>query len=110
MKRIQEEIERLTRNIENDTIRIGTLKSLLPKELSQQTPQVKPSGFVLTEAILKVLEAHRGQSSSLDDIYADIVRNSGGYNPNKKSVAINLSVWTKNGTVKKTDRGYMIAE
>lgn len=95
--KIVAELDRLRKSIAADQIRIATLESLLPKAESKP----KPQGFVLTSAMRRTMEAHRGQFLSVGELYKEIVQDAGGYEPLKKSVQITLSVWVKEGHAKK---------
>lgn len=100
---ILDEVKRLENQIEMDKVRLATLRAFIP--IDQMDSAEKPVGFILTNSIKKVLEAHRGQIMPSDDIYDEVVRNANGYKPNRKSLDITLSVWAKEGKVKKDEKG-----
>lgn len=98
MEKIQEEINRLEKQIELDKVRLATLRGLIPQEVAAPS---KPSGFILTNAMREVLRDNFGRFMTPEEVFTQIVARSNGYKPNRKSIVITLGVWVREGKVKK---------
>ena len=106
--KIQEEIHRLDREIEERKTQLVALRRLLPED---KKPVEKPKGFKLSTALREVLKAHIGSWIFLDDAVREVTERW-KHEPNRKTVQVTLNAWVRGEKIKKdeTRDGYYMQE
>jgi hypothetical protein len=97
LEKAELQIAKLRREIEEKTIQIAALEALRPVEKKELN---KPKGFSIAGTLREGLQAHSNEWVGIDDLLHEIFE-KWKYEPNRKSVQIQLNTWAKNGEILK---------